>query len=440
VSRRRAPRRLDVVLESLGDELRGVGAAEGREVHVRGALPGERLSVEVVHRHRGRWYARPLEWHLRAPEQRAPVCPSFAACGGCAAQHVPQRMQLAWKEERLLDALAVAGLTPRRVRRAVTGPLLFYRRKARLGVRYLPSTDEVVVGFREAFTRKVARIDACPVLVEPFASSIRALRDLVAALSVRAAVPQIEVAAGDDRAVVIIRHLSPLSGSDIDALRRFERNQGIDVLCQAAGYDSIVTIDGAPPPMLHYTLPRHGLALEFTPADFVQVNAAVNADLVDAAVAALALRPGDRVLDLFCGLGNFTLPIARTGARTTGVEASPALVARARHNAHRNGLDGRAAFRVADLYHREELDALADVARASNKALIDPPRSGAGPSLALLGAAAFERVAYVSCHPESFVKDAAALVAAGYELSEVGIFDMFPHTAHVETLGLFACR
>jgi 23S rRNA (uracil1939-C5)-methyltransferase len=437
---RRERRRLDLVVTALGDEMRGIASAEGREVHVRAALPGERVTAEVVRRHRGRWYARVLEWHERSPQRTRPACPVFDACGGCAAQHVATNAQLAWKQAWLLRRLEAAQLAPARVRPPVTGPQYHYRRKARLGVRHLAASDEVVVGFREAFTRKVTRMDACDVLVPPFASLIRPLRTLINGLDVRGAVPQIEVAAGDDRAVVVLRHLEPFTGADRRMLQHFAQCHAVDLLVQAQGYDSIVGLDGGPPPALQYRLDRFGIALAFGPADFVQVNATVNARLVEGAVEALALRRADRILDLFCGIGNFTLPIARTGAVVTGVEANPALVSRARHNAHRNGLDARADYWMADLYQPASVPELAaDTGSASNKVLLDPPRSGAGPALALLRRPHVERVVYVSCHPDSFVHDAAALVAAGYEFSEVGIFDMFPQTAHVEMLGVF-CR
>jgi 23S rRNA (uracil1939-C5)-methyltransferase len=432
---RRSRRRLDVAVTTLGAALEGVTEAEGRDVRIRGALPGEELTVEVVRRHRGRWHARPVEWQRRSAARAEPVCSAFHECGGCAAQHVAGADQLAWKQEQLLTLLESAGLQPRRLRAPVPGPRYYYRRKARLGVRHLADKQEVLVGFREAFGSRIARVGGCPVLVRPLAELLPALAALVNRLSVRHAVPQLEVAAGDDRKVVIVRHLESLTDSDRLELARFEAEQGIDVLLQSAGYESITTLQGAPPRLLHYRLDEFGVALAFGPADFVQVNARVNERLVRAAVSGLALRPADRVLDLFCGIGNFTLPIARSGTRITGLEASPALVARARHNARCNGLDALATFEVVDLY---QCDAAA-IGQGFDKVLLDPPRSGIGSALELLSGPRVERVVYVSCHAGSFVKDARALVGAGYAFSEVGLFDMFPHTAHVETMGVF-CR
>jgi 23S rRNA (uracil1939-C5)-methyltransferase len=432
---KRGRRRLDVEVTSLGAALEGVTHAEGREVRIRGALPGEQLTAEVVSRHRGRWYARPIEWQRRSAARTEPVCSAFRDCGGCAAQHLPGSDQLHWKQEQLLASLECAGLQPRRLRAPVTGPLYYYRRKARLGVRHLADKQETLVGFREAFGSKIARVDGCPVLVRPLADLLPSLAALVNRLSVRHAVPQLELAAGDERKVVIVRHLEPLTASDRADLAQFEDDQRIDVLLQSAGYGSIATLQGASPRLLDYRLDEFGLSLAFAPADFVQVNAAVNAKLVRAAVSGLALQPADRVLDLFCGIGNFTLPIARSGARVKGLEASPALVARARHNARCNGLAELATFASVDLYRSDS----ATIAAEFDKVLLDPPRSGLGSALALLSAPKVERVVYVSCHTDSFVKDARALVRAGYEFSEIGIFDMFPHTAHAETLGVF-CR
>jgi len=236
---------------------------------------------------------------------------------------------------------------------------------------------------------------------------------------------------------LILRHVRPLSEGDRCTLDAFQRGTRTRVLCQSAGYDSVVDLQGRTAEMLCYRLDRFGVTLWFHPADFIQVNAAINADLVANAVAWLAPAPADDVLDLFCGIGNFTLPLARSGARVSGLEGARELVERGRLNAERNGLERRVEFAAVDLYAASPDAELSDRIGAANKVLLDPPRTGAGPILPLLARSKVERIAYVSCHPVSFARDAAVLAKAGFQLSRVRIFDMFPHTTHVETLGLF---
>ncbi len=274
-------------------------------------------------------------------------------------------------------------------------------------------------------------------MTQPFSNELPALAAVIAELDARETIPQIEVAAGDDAAALIIRHVEPLGAADRCALQRYQRGTNIRVLCQPNGYDSIVDLAGAPTPLLSYRLDQFGVALAFHPADFIQVNASVNADLVATAVAWLGIETGDRVADLFCGIGNFTLPLARRGATVLGLEGADELVIRARENAQRNGLSGRVRFETADLYALP-LDTTVAVALAGvDKVLLDPPRTGAGAVLAVLASSKVERIAYVSCHPVSFARDAALLCKAGFELTRVRVFDMFPHTTHVETLGVF---
>jgi 23S rRNA (uracil1939-C5)-methyltransferase len=435
VSRRQ--REIDVDVTQLSESFDGIAAFDGRDVRVRATLPGEHVTARVLKRHRGTWYALPLSRAPDAAGRQTPACAAFPRCGGCVAQHLPGEQQLQLKSDWLVAALTNAGVPPARIDAPVAGPLYYYRRKARLAARYLPASGEALVGFREAFGSRVTRTTDCPVLVRPLASLLAPLARLIAGLSVRDAVPQIEVAAGDDRAALVVRHIAPLDASDRHALGAFARGHGVDVLLQSGGYDSVCTIDGDAPEPLLYRLDDFGIALEFEPTDFVQVNATINAALVAATIQALALRPGDHVLDLFCGIGNFTLPMVRRGVHATGLEGSPALVARARHNARCNGLATRAEFATADLYLT---DAALPEGLAFNKVLLDPPRPGAGAMISHLTDPGIERVAYVSCHPQSFVADAKALVAAGYDFAALRTFDMFPHTTHVETLGVFIRR
>ncbi len=437
MSRRRRQRRVEVAVLRQGRDMLGEGDFDTRRVLVRDALPGETVMADVVKRHRGEWLARPVQLAYPSPLRRVPACSAFPICGGCAAQHLDSGDQLQWKERQLIQELAAAGLMPAQLRAPVAGRMLHYRRKARLAVRFLADKDELLIGFREAFGNKVARIDACPVLVQPFADRVDPIKALVRALSVAGAVPQIELAAGDDRAVMILRHLAPLSVNDQRLLADFSCRHGIEVLVQPGGYDTVSTLHGDTPEALHYHLSRYELTLSFGATDFIQINAEMNSLLVDAALRELALERGDRVLDLFCGIGNFTLPIARQGIPVVGLEGNPALVARAGYNAARNGLEGTATFAVADLYQEGELGCTTgDI----NKVLVDPPRSGVGAALRHLHEPHVQRVVYVSCHAHSFVRDAAALVAAGFTFASVGLFDMFPNTTHAEVLATFERR
>jgi 23S rRNA (uracil1939-C5)-methyltransferase len=437
VSKHKGPRVVDLEIDSLGADGFGVAQFERRPVHVKGALPGEVVSARVVRRRHGSWYALPDQWLVRSGAHATPACAAFMRCGGCTMQHLTADAQLALKQQWLLDQLDAAGVVAKMVLPPVRGPQYYYRRRARLAVRSVRDTGELLVGFRESFGNRVARLQSCCVLAEPFSNELPSLAALIAGLDARESIPQIEVAVGDDDAALILRHVEALSAGDLRALAAYQRTTPATVLCQAGGYDTIVGLNGAPARLLHYRLDGFGVALAFHPADFIQVNGPVNADLVATAIAWLGVEPRDRVVDLFCGIGNFTLPLARRGAHALGLEGADELVQRARDNAARNGLTGQLQFETADLY-AEPVDSAVRAAFAGvNKVLLDPPRTGAGAVLDLVIAANVERVAYVSCHPVSFARDAARLRKAGFTLTKVRVFDMFPHTTHVETLGVF---
>ncbi len=437
MSKRQGPRVVDLEIETLGADGFGVAQFERHPVHVKGALPGEVVSARVVRRRRGDWYALPEQWLVTVGSHATPACEAFMRCGGCSMQHLTATGQLALKQRWLLDQLDAAGVTAKSVLAPVRGPLYYYRRRARLAVRSVRDTGELLVGFRESFGNRVARLKSCCVLKQPFADELPALAGLIAGLDARESIPQIEVAVGDDAAALILRHVEPLSAGDRRALVEFQARTPIRVLCQPDSYSSIVDLDGAPPQLLSYRLDAFGVSLSFHAADFIQVNGPINADLVACAIDWLGIEPGDRVLDLFCGIGNFTLPLARRGARVLGLEGADELVQRGRANAQRNGLEQRVRFEMADLY-AQPLDT-ADTASFDcvDKVLLDPPRTGAGAILPALVASSVERIAYVSCHPVSFARDAAMLAKSGFALQKVRVFDMFPHTTHVETLGVF---
>jgi 23S rRNA (uracil1939-C5)-methyltransferase len=437
VSKRQGPRVVDLEIESLGADGFGVAQFERRPVHVKGALPGEVVSARVVRRRRGSWYALPEQWLVTVGSHATPACEAFMRCGGCSMQHLTIAGQLDLKQQWLLDQLDAAAVVARSVLPPVRGPQYYYRRRARLAVRSVRDTGELLVGFRESFGNRVARLKSCCVLTQPFSNELPALADLIAGLDARETIPQIEVASGDDAAALIIRHVEPLSTADRHALEAYQRGTNLRVLCQSDGYDSVVDLAAAPAALLSYRLDAFGVALQFHPADFIQVNAAVNADLVATAIDWLDVRAGDRIVDLFCGIGNFTLPLARRGATVLGLEGADELVRRGRDNAQRNGVAGRVRFETADLYAQPLDQSVVSALDGVTKVLLDPPRTGAGAVLATLASSKVERIAYVSCHPVSFARDAAQLRKAGFALENVRVFDMFPHTTHVETLGVF---
>ena len=411
---------------------RGHGVAEvaGRRMRVPGALAGERVRVRYRRRSKREDEGELVEVLAAAPGRVAPRCPHFYGCGGCDRQHLDPEVDFRAKEAGVLAALAAAGAAPERVAPAIRGPRFGYRRKARLGVRYVPGKGGALVGFREKSGNRVAVIESCAVLHPAVGPRVGELRSLVDSLDARERIPQIEVAVGDGGAMLVFRHLDRLGPADEERLRRFAAGSGLGVALQPGGPDSLTPLAGEL--ALSYRLDRFGVDLRFHPLDFVQVNAEVNAALV--ARVAEELRPAGRVLDLYCGLGNFTLAIASRGAAVTGVEGDPRLVERARENARRNGLDRTARFEAADL---SAPDALAPfLAEGVDRLLLDPPRSGAAEALrSLAGARPPERIVYVSCRPESLARDVGWLVRAlGYRLRTLALADMFPQTSHVETV------
>lgn len=428
---RRGPREVDLTITGLHDDGLGEGDFDGRRVLARNALPGEAVTVRVLKRRGGVWYGEAAAPVMAAADRRAAPCAAFPRCGGCALQHVDYARQLDHKQRVLMAQLRAHGIEPVQVRAPVSGPRYHYRHKARLGVRRVG--EQLLVGFREGFSNRVVRMDDCKTLALPFARMLPGLQRAIAGLQRPERVPQVELAAGDDEFTVIVRHLEALDAGDRDRLMDFSASSGMRVLLQGGGYETVVQLDGSAPDPLRYDNVDYGLSFEFLPTDFTQVNPYVNRLLVRHAVLALAPVPGAAAADLFCGIGNFSLALARAGVRVLGLEAADGAVQRARHNAARNRLADRAEFAVADLYHPDcrslpEVDYL----------LLDPPRSGAGPNLRRwLAGSGSSRVAYVSCNPRTFASDAKVLAQAGFQLQQVGIFDMFPHTAHIETLGLF---
>jgi 23S rRNA (uracil1939-C5)-methyltransferase len=409
----------------------------GKTVFVAGALPGEQIRYRRSRRHRQHDDGELLEVLEPSAQRVLPRCAHFGVCGGCALQHLAPAAQLAAKEQELRDNLTrLARLTPPQWLPALSGPQWHYRRRARLGVKFVHKKGRVLVGFRERAAPYVAELAGCEVLAQPAGALPVALAALIDSLEIRAQLPQIEVAVADNATALVLRVLAAPGAADRERLQQFAQAHGVRLYLQPAGLDSVHELGTAGEP-LYYRLQEFGLELEFAPTDFIQVNGAVNARLVGQAVELLELTPQSRVLDLFCGLGNFTLALARRAAAVSGVEGDAGLVARARANAARNGI-GNAQFHSANLAAESAPLQPWALARYSH-VLLDPPRSGARELLPLLARLAPQRLLYISCHPGSLARDLGGLVHEhGFALLAAGVVDMFPHTAHVESLALLA--
>lgn len=422
-----------LTVQALDAEGRGVARnAQGKVVFVEGALGAERVEARKVHDKRKFQLAQATRILEPAFGRREPRCPHFGRCGGCATQHADARTQMAAKQRGLEDCLARIGkVKPESLLPIVYGEEWGYRRRARFSARYVESKGGALVGFRERRSTLVADMRRCEVLPPGIAGLIAPLRELVAGLSVRERLPQIEVAAGEGGTVLLLRHLEPLSAADKARLRAFAQHHGVNTWLQPEGPDSAKPFWPEAHEPLRYDLPEFGLRIRFRPSDFTQVNFGVNRVLVSRAIGLLDPRPGERIADLFCGLGNFTLPIAVRGAEVIGFEASAPLIERARQNALENGVV--AQFEVADLFRPD----LGHFGRF-DKFLLDPPREGAAGVIKALPEAWPRRIVYVSCDPATLARDADTLVnAKGFRLVSAGVVNMFPHTAHVESIALF---
>jgi 23S rRNA (uracil1939-C5)-methyltransferase len=428
-----APEEADVV--DLSHEGRGVARLDGKAVFVPDALPGERVILRRVGRRRN-FDEAVLEQVLRPSPDRVPAeCPHFGLCGGCALQHLAPAAQLAFKQSQLLENLVrLGGVEPASVLEPLTGPVWGYRRRARLGIKLVPRKGRVLVGFRERSAPYVADLHECRVLAHPAGTLIDPLAALVAGLSIAARVPQAEVAVADGVCAIVLRVLDPPTEADLDLLRGFESGHAVRFYLQPGGVESVQPLQpGAPP--LGYSLPSFGLGFEFEPTDFVQVNGELNERMVSRAVELLAPGPGHDVLDLFCGLGNFSLPLATRAREVVGIEGDVGLVARAARNAARNSI-ANASFHVADLFAGSSDAPWAR--RPYDRVLLDPPRAGAREILPVVERCGAARVVYISCHPGSLARDAGILVREhGFRLAAAGVMDMFPHTTHVEAVAVF---
>ena len=412
---------------------------EGKAAFVAGALPGERIRFRRTRRHRQHDEAELLEVLEPAASRVVPRCAHFGVCGGCALQHLSAEAQLEAKQTELRDNLERMGkVSPREWLAPLRGPVWNYRRRARLGSKFVIKKDRVLVGFRERLAPYVAELQRCEVLAEPLGELIAPLAAMLNGLSIRHRIPQIEAAVADNVVALVLRVLDSPSADDLVRLREFASAHSVRFYLQTGGLDSVSPLDseaGRPMEALRYGLPQFNLQLEFTPTDFVQINAQINQALVARAVELLELTPSASVLDLYCGIGNFTLALARNAGRAVGVEGDKGLVDRARHNARLNEI-GNAEFHVADLGKPLE-PTLPWLWGSYTHVLLDPPRAGASEVLAAISRLNPQRVLYISCHPGSLARDLGSLVHEhGMSLVAAGVLDMFPHTTHVESLAI----
>ena len=425
----------------LSHDGRGVARRDGeggKVTFITGALPGEVVSAEPTARNRHFDEARTLEVLQPSPQRVTPRCPHFGVCAGCVLQHLDESQQIVAKQRVLMDNLTRIGhVTPGTVLPPLVGDSWGYRRKGRFSVRRVEKKDKTLVGFRELDPRFVADLGVCLTVIPEIGSKVGAMAAFIETLEGKRDIPQIEFIAGDEAIMLTIRHMQPLSEADRAAWTAFGQEHGFAISLQPGGVESVQPLWPAEVP-LSFRLAPWDVELAFRPLDFIQVNAKLNVQMIAHALALLDAGPDERVLDLFCGLGNFTLPLARTVRNVVGVEGDAGLVARARENAARNGLDN-AEFFAADLTQDQRQAAW--MRQGFDKLLLDPPRSGALEVLQQLPLKQFKRIVYVSCHPGSLARDAGYLVKEqGFTLVSAGAMDMFPHTAHVESIAVFERR
>jgi 23S rRNA (uracil1939-C5)-methyltransferase len=435
-SRRKTQRELaEADISGLSHEGRGIAHLDGQTIFIHGALPGERVRFRYLRRRRGISEGELLEVLQASPERITPPCPHFGVCGGCDLQHLPPQRQLQLKEDTLRMQLQRIGrVEPEAWLPPLTGESWSYRRKARLAVKLVPKKGGVLVGFRERNSSLVAALDSCAVLDPRIGQRLRELAAMLGTLAIVRHLPQIEVAIGDDTAGLVFRHVVPMPAEDEAKLVAFGQQFGFSIYVQPGGPDTVRLLWPAQA-KLSYRLPEFELEIAFQPTDFTQINADINRLMVSRAVELLDPQPTDAVLDLFCGLGNFTLPLARRAARVIGVEGEAGLVGRARENAVSNGLEN-CEFHVANL--ARDVRDLPWMRDRYDKLLLDPARAGAAELIPQLKALRVSRLAYVSCNPATLARDAGMLVQEqGYRLRSAGIIDMFPQTAHVESIAVF---
>lgn len=442
MSQKRLYSPVQATIESLDQEGRGITHVDGKVIFVEGALIGEKAMVASYHKKPTYELAKVTQILKPSPNRVEPKCKHFGMCGGCAMQHLDFSAQVAAKQRVLEDNLwHIAKIKPESMLPPIYGPAWGYRHRARLRARYIPAKGRVLVGFNEKHSSFITEMQGCEVLPPHISDLIVPMQELVSKLSIRDAMPQVEVAVGDEVSVLVFRILEAINADDEALMHAFAEQHGVQVWVQSKGPETARLLAPGDAPELSYSLPEFDLVYPFMPTEFTQVNPYINRVMVRRAMKLLDPQAGERIADLFCGLGNFTLPIARSRATVLGMEGSASLVRRAEANAERNGLSGNTEFREADLFQMtaEDLAALGHF----DKMLIDPPRDGAVEVVKALpdaesGLPRPSRIVYVSCNPATLARDAGVLVQVkGYRLTHCGVINMFPHTAHVESIAVF---
>jgi 23S rRNA (uracil1939-C5)-methyltransferase len=418
----------------MSHEGRGIARVNGKTVFVFGALIGETVLIQVLKSTRNFDQATTLEVIEPSTQRITPRCEAFQVCGGCSLQHLGSEDQVALKQQMLLDMMTHAEVQIRDLLPPLRATAWGYRKKARLGVKYVEKKGRVLVGFRERNTPFIADMHRCEVLLPQLGHNLDLLSELIGQLDARAQIPQIEVAADADHIQLVFRHLQALSEHDLNLLTDFARQQGFYLQLQPGGPDSVHNLYPEQQQLYLDPLNNGEIRIAFNALDFVQVNSEINRQMVTQALRLLDLQPADRVLDLFCGLGNFTLPMAQNCGQVTGIEGDQAMVERARVSAT-GGKVGNTDYHVADLT-QPDTD-FPWMRQRYDKILLDPPRSGALEIAQLIGRFKAARIVYVSCQPSSLVRDAAIICAQGYNMTHLGVMDMFPQTAHVESMAVF---
>lgn len=433
---------IHATITGLSHDGRGITHISGKTVFVAGALPDEEVNFVYLAR-RGKFDEGETQAIIKSsPHRTTPVCPHFSHCGGCSLQHIQPSQQILFKQQTLLEQLRhmgglAEGLDGLTLLPPLTANTAGYRRKARLGVRYVRKKERVLVGFREKNGRYLAEIESCAVLDERIGQKITALRELVGTLNAFDHIPQIEVAIGDDAIALVFRHMTALDPDDLTRLTAWGHTHNIHLYLQPGGLDSVHRLwPDSGPERLCYRLPEYDLELLFHPTDFIQVHAEINRLMVQRALSLLDPKPTDHILDLFCGLGNFTLPLARHSAHVTGIEGDERMVERARENARHNRLEN-VAFHQADLMSEVSLAQAPWLKQRFDKILLDPSRHGALELIRHLPAQGANRIVYISCNPATLARDTKELIQRGYCLKQAGVMDMFPHTGHVESMAVF---
>ena len=442
---------VEVMIESLSPEGRGVAHIDEKAIFISGALPGEKVTFIYTSSRKSHAEGKIEEVLEASPDRVEPKCQHYAICGGCSLQHLSSEAQIKYKQQSMLDSLKhIGNVEPQEVFEAITGDMWGYRRKARLGVKYVFKKGKVLVGFRERHGGFLAEMDSCEVLHEAIGKKLHLFQEMIYEMDSRDSTPQIEVAVGDElqagqdgsNIALIVRHLKELSDKDTALWIAFGKEHNFQVYLQPKGPTTVHRIYPEPTETqgadLSYEHPEFDTKVHFGPQDFFQVNTSINRQMVPRAVELLQLTGKERVLDLFCGLGNFTLPIARNAEHVTGVEGDLVMVKRAKETAKANGIENTDYFACNLMDTEAALRAQPWLKKEYDCILLDPPRSGAKEIIELFKKLKAKRIVYVSCHPATLARDAGELVNThGYKLLGAGVMDMFPQTAHVESIAVF---